>query len=121
MHLLERVIIGCMETVLQQPIRILDRHIKVTPGVRGGKPHLAGTRITVSDVVIMHLRLGQSLEEIAGRYDLPFAAVYAAMSFYHDQRAEIDADIENDRAFAQAFRQNNPSLLQEKLNSIQHD
>ena len=110
-------IIWCMETVLEQPLKILDRHIKVIPGVRGGKPHIAGTRITVADIVLMHLRLGQSLEEIAGKYDLSFAGVYAAMSFYHDHRQEIDASIEEDRAFAKTFQENNPSLLQEKLKS----
>lgn len=49
---------------------VLDCHIEITPDVRGGRPRIAGTRITVADIVIMHLRLGQSLEEIAGKYDL---------------------------------------------------
>ncbi len=48
----------------------LNRHIEITPEVRGGKPRLAGTRITVADVAIMYLRMGQSLEEIAGKYQL---------------------------------------------------
>ena len=86
--------------------------------MRGGRPRIANTRITVADIVIMHLRLGQSLEEIAGRYDLPLAAVYAAIAYYHDHRAEIDKSIDDDRAFAEAFRKNNPSRLQEKLKSL---
>ena len=44
----------------------LDRHIEANSAIRGGKPHITGTRITVSDVVLMHLRLGQGLEQIAG-------------------------------------------------------
>jgi len=52
---------------------VLDGHIKITPDVRGGRPRITGTRITVTDIVIMHLRLGQSLEEIAGKYDLDLA------------------------------------------------
>ena len=63
------------------------RHIKSTPEVRGGKPHITGSRITVADIVLMHLRLGQSLEEIAGKYELPLAAVYAAIAYYFDHRA----------------------------------
>jgi hypothetical protein len=67
----------------------------------------------------MHLRLGQSLEEIAGKYDLPLAAIHAAMAFYYDDhRAEIDKSIEEDRAFAEAFRHDNPSPLQEKLKRL---
>jgi uncharacterized protein (DUF433 family) len=48
---------------------VLDQHIEANPDIRGGKPCIVGTRITVSDVVLMHLRLGQSLEQIAGHYD----------------------------------------------------
>lgn len=97
---------------------ILDRHIEVIPAVRGGKPHLAGTRITVDDVVLMHFRLGQSLEEIAGKYDLSLAAVYAAMAYYYDHRDEINQRIEEDEAFVEAFRRENPSPLQEKLRAL---
>lgn len=97
---------------------VLDRHIESTPEVRGGKPRIAGTRITVADVVLMHLRLDQSLEEIAGKYDLSLAAVYAAIAYYYDHRAAIDSSIEEDMTFVEAFRRNNPSPLQEKLKAL---
>lgn len=97
---------------------VLDRFIKVTADVRGGKPCIAGTRLTVADIVLMHLRLGQSLEEIAGKYDLTLAAVYAAMAYYYDHRIEIERSLEEDVAFAEAFRRNNPSPLQQKLKGL---
>jgi uncharacterized protein (DUF433 family) len=100
---------------------VLDHYIEITPEVRGGRPRIAHTRITVADIVLMHLRLGQGLEEIAGRYELPLAAVYAAMAYYYDHRAEIDQSLEDDRAFAEAFRGNNPSPLQAKLNALNRD
>lgn len=96
----------------------LDKHIEATPGTRGGKPRLTGTRITVEDIVLMHLRLGLSLVEIAGKYDLPLAAVHTAMAYYYDHRDEIDRSIEEDEALAEAFRRSNPSLLQEKLATL---
>ena len=64
----------------------LDRYIETTPDIRGGRPHITGTRITVADIALMYLRLGQSLEEIAGRYDLPLASIYAAMAYYYDHQ-----------------------------------
>jgi uncharacterized protein (DUF433 family) len=73
---------------------VLDKHIEITPEVRGGKPRIAGRGITVADIVLMHWRLGISLEEIAGKYDLPLAAVYAAMSYYYDHKREIDQSID---------------------------
>ena len=93
-------------------------HIEAAPGTRGGKPRIAGTRITVEDIVLMHRRMGRALEEIAGTYDLPLAAVYAAMAYYYDHKAEIDQNIEQEESFAEAFRQNNPSRLREKLKAL---
>jgi uncharacterized protein (DUF433 family) len=95
-----------------------DGHIEASPGYRGGKPRIAGTRITVSDIVLMHLRLGQSIEEIAARYGLSLAGVYAAMVFYYDHQAEIDRSIDQEEAYVEAARGANPSLLQAKLKAL---
>ena len=99
----------------------LDRYIEISPDVRGGRPRIADTRLTVADVVLMYRRLGQSLEEIAGKYDLPLAAVYAAMAYYYDHQAEIDHSIAADHAFAEAFRNSNPSPLRAKLQALKRD
>jgi len=97
---------------------ILDRYIEITPGVRGGRPRIAETRMAVADVVLMHLRLGASLEEIAGRYDLSLAAVHAAMAYYYDHRTAIDESITADDAFAAEYRRQHPSLLRAKLKAV---
>ncbi|NJR52596.1 MAG: DUF433 domain-containing protein [Leptolyngbyaceae cyanobacterium CSU_1_3] len=96
----------------------LNRHIEITPGVRSGKPRIAGRRITVADVALMYLKMGQSLEEIAGKYELSLASVHAAMAFYYDHRAEIDQRTAEAEAFAEAERSKHPSLLQEKLDAM---
>jgi len=36
---------------------MLDEHIEITPGVAGGKPRIAGRRITVQNVAIWHERM----------------------------------------------------------------
>lgn len=97
---------------------MLDHHMAADAGTRGGKPRIAGTRITVEDIAVMYIRMGQSLEEIAGNYDLPLAAVHAAMAYYYEHQAELDKSIEEDLAFAEAFRRNNPSLLRDKLKAL---
>ena len=66
----------------------------------------------------MHRRMGRALEEIAGTYDLPLAAVYAAMAYYYDHKIEIDQSLDQEEALAEAFRQNNPSRLREKLEAL---
>jgi uncharacterized protein (DUF433 family) len=89
----------------------LDRHIEINPEVRGGAPRLAGTRITVADIVIMRLRLGQTLEEIAAKYELSLAAVYAAMAYYYDYQAVIDQGIKENVALGESLRSLYPSRL----------
>jgi uncharacterized protein (DUF433 family) len=95
-------------------------HIEFSADTRGGKPRIAGTRITVADVVLMHRRLDRALEEIAGTFDLPLAAVYAAMAYYYDHKNEIDQSLEEEEALAEAFKRDNPSRLREKLEALSH-
>jgi uncharacterized protein (DUF433 family) len=98
----------------------MSDYIETTPGTRGGKPRISGTRITVADIVLMHRRLGRALEEIAGTYDLPLASVYAAMSYYYDHKDEVDQSLDEEDSLAEAFKKNNPSRLREKLQALSH-
>ena len=91
--------------------KTLDAHIEVSPGVAGGKPRIAGRRITVQDIVIWHERLGWAADEIATEYDLSLADVYAALAYYFDHRAEIDQSIHDGNALVEALRDKMPSKL----------
>jgi uncharacterized protein (DUF433 family) len=90
-------------------------HVVVTPGVAGGKPRIAGHRITVQDIAVWHERLGLSADEIATEYGLSLADVYAALAYYYDHREEIDQAIRADAEFITALRQRSPSKLRAKL------
>ena len=64
-----------------------------SPEVRGGRPCIAGTGVTVRRLVGWY-KLGCSPEEIADRIGhLSLAQVYAAFAYYHANREEIEADI----------------------------
>lgn len=95
--------------------KTLDEHIEITPGVAGGKPRVAGRRITVQNIAIWHERMGRCADEIATEYDLSLADVYAALAYYFDHRAEIDESIREGEAFAEVLRERTPSKLREKL------
>ena len=63
------------------------------PELRSGRPVLAGTGVSVRSVVIRY-KQGQTPEEIADRFGhLSLAQVYAALTYYHANREEIEADI----------------------------
>src|SRR5687768_14645382 len=95
-------------------IDTVTQHIVATPGVLGGKPRIAGHRISVQDVAIWHERMGKSVDEIATEYGLTLGEVYAALSYYHDHREEIDASIRDGAAFVAELRQRSPSKLAER-------
>ncbi|HUP27765.1 MAG TPA: DUF433 domain-containing protein [Chloroflexia bacterium] len=61
-----------------------------TPGTCGGRPRIAGTRITVRNVVTWR-KMGWSPEVITERYEhLSLAQVYAALAYYHANKDELD-------------------------------
>jgi uncharacterized protein (DUF433 family) len=96
-------------------IDVLQQHIEVDPLIAGGKPRIAGHRITVQNVVIWHERLGKSADEIASEYDLTLADIYAALAYYFDHPAEINESIADSEAFVEELKKHAPSRLQQKL------
>jgi uncharacterized protein (DUF433 family) len=101
--------------------KALDDHIESTPDVAGGKPRIAGRRITVQDIVIRHERLGWSVDQIATEYDLTLADVHAALAYYFDNREEIDRSINDGNAFVEALKNATPSKLTERLREQKPD
>ena len=70
--------------------------ITATDDVRGGRPRIAETGVTVQRVVRWY-RLGLTPEEIADRIGhLSLAQVHAALSYYHANRLQADAEIAAD-------------------------
>ncbi len=106
-----------LTTASETVIPVIGEYIAIKPGFCGGKPHILGHRIKVQHVAIWHERMGMTPEEIVATYPtLTLPAVYAALSYYHDHRAEIDADIEADERFvAEMKAQAGPSKLQQRL------
>jgi uncharacterized protein (DUF433 family) len=85
-----------------------------TPGVRGGKPRIAGHRITVADVAIWHERLGMSPDEIVFEHPtIVISDVHAALAYYFDHRGEVDQEIRDGEEFAERIRNKAPSIIEE--------
>ena len=101
-------------------MKTLEQHIEITPGISGGKPRIAGHRITVENIVIWHEHMGKSADEIATEYDLTLADVYAALTYYFDHRTEINQSLEESKVFVETLRQQTFSKLSEKLRGQGH-
>jgi uncharacterized protein (DUF433 family) len=104
-------------TTPETVIPVIGEYIAIKPGFCGGKPHIQGHRIKVQHVAVWHERMGMTPGEIVATYPtLTLPAVYAALAYYHDHRAEIDADIEADERFVAEMKgQARPSKLQQRL------
>ena len=67
--------------------------IAANPDVRGGRPYIIGTTVTVSDVIIAKLYHEQDSDGIASWYNLTLSQVYAALTHYYVFKDEIDQQI----------------------------
>lgn len=76
--------------------------------IRGNRPRIAGTGVTVQRIVGWY-KLGLMPEEIADRTGhLSLAQVHAALAYYHANRDEIEAAIAADEAAGNAAETGNP-------------
>jgi len=74
--------------------------IERSPEIRGGRPCIACTGVTVRRIAGWH-NLGLTPEEIAAKIEhLTLAQIHAALAYYHANRDQIDSDIENEEAVA---------------------
>jgi uncharacterized protein (DUF433 family) len=68
------------------------------PNLRNGIPIIAGTATSVQRIAALY-KQGNSAEEIAADLDhLTLAQVYAALTYYQANKAEIEADLAAEQA-----------------------
>lgn len=95
---------------------VIADHIVVTPGVCGGRPRIAGSRIRVQDVASPHERLGHTPDEIVAAYpQLSLADIHAALAYYFDHRDEVRRLIAEDETLIETLKAMTPSKLAAKF------
>jgi uncharacterized protein (DUF433 family) len=73
-------------------------HISMDPEVMSGRPCIAGTRVRVMDVVAAR-NAGVAKQELLDYFSsrrLTLAEIHAALAYYYDHQAEIDAAMAED-------------------------
>ena len=74
-----------------------------SPAIRGGRPRIAGTGVTVRRIVVWY-QLGLSPEEIAEQFGhLTLAQVHAALAYYHPNRQEVEQDLAAEASTAESL------------------
>jgi uncharacterized protein (DUF433 family) len=99
--------VACDARSVAASLPVICEHIVSMPDTCGGKPRIAGSRLQVKHVAIMHERERKSPEDIVSEFPhLTLAGVYAALAYYHDHREAINAEIAADRAWYEEQRDN---------------
>jgi len=81
-----------------------------SPEIRGGRPRIAGTGVTIQRIATLY-KLGLDAEEIAEEFGhLSLAQVYAALAYYHTNKEQIEAGIAADLAEGDALEHYHTSL-----------
>ena len=75
-------------------LHIPAQYVDVLPDVCGGRPHIRGTRVKVSEIVSRHVYQEESVDDIVEALpQLTLAQVHAAWSYYYDSHDEIEAEL----------------------------
>jgi len=83
----------------------VTNHIDSDPNRCGGKPCIAGTRIRVWDIYVAHEIRGEAPEQIVADYPhITLSQVHAALSYYWDHKAEIDAQMKEADRFVDELK-----------------
>jgi len=92
-----------------------ERIVK-TPEVCGGRARIAGHRVRVQDIVGFYEHQGLAPDEIVSHIPtISLADVHTALAYYFDHLQEIQQEMRTDRAYAEEFRRNHPSMLDTTL------
>jgi uncharacterized protein (DUF433 family) len=95
---------------------VVVKHIEKSPGVCGGQACIAGHRIRVQDIVVWHEKRGYSPDEIVGMFPgITLADVYAALTYFFDNRQEIEDEFSNSDKAAGWVKANIPSKIPSEL------
>ena len=81
----------------------LNGHVEID---ECGVARIAGSRIKVQHIALEKVRCGLSVEEIHSAHPhLTLSEIYAALSYYHDHKTEMDERIERDYQSVEAMRE----------------
>lgn len=74
-------------------LRGLDELIECREDYREGRPHIAGTGVSVGRIGVLYSNEGMSADEIANAMGITREQAYAALAYYLRNKEAIDVDL----------------------------
>jgi len=85
-----------------QKAKVNHPHIEANKKICGGSPVIKGTRTRVVDIAIEYEYLNRTPDEIISAHPhLKLEQVHDALSYYYENRTELDEKIKKDKQFVQ--------------------
>ena len=83
---------------------VIDAMLVRSNDVCGGRLRISDTRVTVNQIATLY-KQGEPPEEIAAHFPhVSLAQIFAALTYYHANRDEVERDIERERLEAERIR-----------------
>ena len=77
-------------------------YVEINPKICNGSAVVAGTRVRIVDIAIEYEYLSRSPDEIITAHPhLKLEQVHDALSYYYENRAEMDKKIKEDKQFVE--------------------
>jgi len=77
-------------------------YVKINPKICNGSPVLKGTRVRIVDIAIEYEYLNHTPDEIISAHPhLKLEQIHDALSYYYENRAQLDKKIQEDKQFIQ--------------------
>ncbi len=90
-------------------------HIKLD---NEGTPRTINGHVKVKMIARQHLEAGLSISEVAEHYGISLSDVYSALSYYHDNKAQMDVDREEIEALLEHVGVSNDDLKKKVLKRL---
>ena len=75
-------------------------YVEINPKICSGSPVVAGTRVRIVDIAVEYEYLNHSPDEIINAHPhLKLEQVHDALSYYYENREEMDKKIKEDKQF----------------------
>ncbi len=75
-------------------------YVDINPKISSGSPVVVGTRVRIIDIFIEYEYLNRTPDEIISTHpNLKLEQVHDALSFYYENRLEMDRKIREDKKF----------------------
>ncbi len=89
-----------------------------------GIPRMINKRVKVKMIVQRHLFAGESLTDICDHYGIELADAHAALAYYYDNQAEMDADFAEAEVLIREVGISSPELrakIEQRLHDMQNN